>query len=578
MNVFFYIKPILCLSLIVWLTNSVAQSKYEQAINLSKRGNYDSAIYYFNYLIQQKKSLNNEVDIAAVLLNRGKAHQLSQKYDLALSDYYSALTQCEKSNNINGKMSAYIHLAEFNRHLGKYKDASRFIELADQLKNNSTILPLTKASFYNRKAAILAETGGTREEIISYSKNAIELANKHRFFEIEGSSLNQIGYLYSNGTIGLNYYKKALAVFEKADDVRSQVDVLINISRIYQLYGGPFDKGILYTNKGILLCEGKDWFSALRDLHHIKASCYDQMGEFKKVNMELGYVIKYTEANLHSQFEKNVKDVETKYQVKEKDLILANEKKKTELLEKDNSSKNQRLNAIVIVTLLLILFLSASIFFYFKIKKTNIKLSLSNNQKDVLIQEIHHRVKNNFQIISGLMNMQLKNISDTESRKVFEDALQRIHSMAIIHQQLHSGENLDSVKIKEFLTDILKSLAHSDMRSQDFFSIDGNNTKMHIEQAIPLGMIIHELATNSIKYAWNLNQNKKIDIHIENNNGTLMLSYNDNGKGLPTNLDIKTTTSLGLKLVDLFIHRQLQGSMIYENRNGAFFKFTVTLR
>jgi two-component sensor histidine kinase len=101
---------------------------------------------------------------------------------------------------------------------------------------------------------------------------------------------------------------------------------------------------------------------------------------------------------------------------------------------------------------------------------------------------------------------------------------------------------------------------------------------MHIEQAVPLGMIIHELATNSIKYAWQGTQNKKIDIHIENNNGALMLSYNDNGKGLPTNLDIKATTSLGLKLVDLFIHRQLQGSMIYENRNGAFFKFTFTLR
>ena len=200
---------------------------------------------------------------------------------------------------------------------------------------------------------------------------------------------------------------------------------------------------------------------------------------------------------------------------------------------------------------------AVSLLLFFTLRKLKIKnkqvsqqaqaLEKMLHQKDVLIQEIHHRVKNNFQIISGLMNMQLKNISDTESRKVFEDALQRIHSMAIIHQQLYSGENLDSVKIKEFLTDILKSLAHSDMRSQDFFSIDDADTTMHIEQAVPLGMIIHELATNSIKYAWQGTQNKKIDIHIENNNGALMLSYNDNGKGLPTNLDIKATTSLGLK-------------------------------
>ncbi|MCH5597069.1 sensor histidine kinase [Niabella ginsengisoli] len=112
-----------------------------------------------------------------------------------------------------------------------------------------------------------------------------------------------------------------------------------------------------------------------------------------------------------------------------------------------------------------------SLVYYLKIRKKNNELLISNNKKDVLIQEIHHRVKNNFQIISGLMNLQLKSITDPESQKLFQEAVQRIHSMALIHQQLYSGDNFDRVKIVPFLNEILCALAHSDLRSQNFLPL-----------------------------------------------------------------------------------------------------------
>lgn len=555
-----------------------AQSLLDKAILLRNQAQYDSTLYLLNEALDRNKPMKNDSLQALFLLERGKTYQLVQRYELALDDFNKALSRSVEVGNADGEMKAYVYLAEFYRHLFDYKVAKKFIEFAQKLESNTKVSPLTLAQFYNRKAAILAETDGTIKDVRYLSERAIAIAKKYNYHEIEVISLNELGHLYNADTLGLHYYKRALAILSEHKDIRTQVDVLINISRFYQNKSGLYGLGIDYARQGLELCKGTDWFYAMRELYYIIATCYRLQENYKMANESLDSVLKYTEEHLKKKYEKEIKDVETKYEVARKDLVLANQKKKTESLEQENLSKNQRLRAITIITLLLILFSVFSIYAVLRIRRTNKKLTASNIQKDVLIQEVHHRVKNNFQVISGLMNMQLKNISDIESRKVFQEAVQRIHSMALIHQQLYSGENIDRVKIVEFLNQILNVLTPSDLREKDFFSITGDDPSMHIEQAIPLGMIVHELTTNSIKYAWDSNQDKKIDIRIEHRIDSLNIIYRDNGKGLPPKLDIKETKSLGLKLVDLFSHKQLMGTLICTNNNGAHFDLTFTLR
>jgi two-component sensor histidine kinase len=570
---------ILLLLLLIISQNAFSQKhqylqSFKIADSLGKTARFNEAQLLFDSILKHTPS---HTDFYFEILNK-KAFYYEEAQDnkQAILIVYRVIQESTQPQTIKTKYLAYLTLALLYEKTDDFKNCKLVLNNAlklsttnnlDSLKANYFVRISSYYRFVNKPDSAIYFAQKAQDNALIF-KNDKELINAHLL----------LGILFKN-----NEWQQAIKHFEivknyfltytKYDDAAAMYG---NISGIYTMHNN-LKLGLLYNDSALWVIKN----------YQIPASSYiykQRASIFEKMNYKDSALVnykKYTQLftqEFDLQKSTEIKRISTQYEAHEKELLLG---------EKTIENNFQK-KIIAWAILFSVIITAVSLLLFFTLRKLKIKnkqvsqqaqaLEKMLHQKDVLIQEIHHRVKNNFQIISGLMNMQLKNISDTESRKVFEDALQRIHSMAIIHQQLYSGENLDSVKIKEFLTDILKSLAHSDMRSQDFFSIDDADTTMHIEQAVPLGMIIHELATNSIKYAWQGTQNKKIDIHIENNNGALMLSYNDNGKGLPTNLDIKATTSLGLKLVDLFIHRQLQGSMIYENRNGAFFKFTFTLR
>ena len=144
--------------------------------------------------------------------------------------------------------------------------------------------------------------------------------------------------------------------------------------------------------------------------------------------------------------------------------------------------------------------------------------------------------------------------------------------MAAIHQKLYLGSNYDQINISEFLADIMLIICNSDNRSQDLFEIMPIEESIHFEQAIPLGIIVHELATNTLKYAWKKKENRnKIHIKLAVHERNFTLSYSDNGLGLPDNFQIGDNSSFGIMLIDLLIHNQLNGEMDFFNKNGANF-------
>ncbi|MCH5597070.1 tetratricopeptide repeat protein [Niabella ginsengisoli] len=298
-------KFLLLLSLLLCSIHLCSQNNYNKGVGYRNRGVYDTALYYFNAALKHQQQLKDSFQPIRVVLERGKTYQLSEKYDLALADFLHALSLGKQLKDNNCIMKSYIYLAEFYRHLGKYTEAQKYLNLAEKLETHSTISYQTKAQFYNRKAAILTEILSDREEIIDLSQKAIEISQKYGYPDIEVSSLNQLGYLFSGDATALNYYKKALAVLKKHQDVRTEVDILINTSRFYQLSGGPYNEGIKYADKGLKLCAGKKWHYASKELHHIKAACYHALGNIKKANEELVYVLEYTEKHLASQYEKN---------------------------------------------------------------------------------------------------------------------------------------------------------------------------------------------------------------------------------------------------------------------------------
>ncbi len=208
-------------------------------------------------------------------------------------------------------------------------------------------------------------------------------------------------------------------------------------------------------------------------------------------------------------------------------------------------------------------------------KKAEEKLKSSLLEKEIMLKEIHHRVKNNLQIISSLLHMQLKYVHDKNTYNCFLDSLNRIKSMALIHENLYQSDSLKDVDFSFFISKIILQLFTAYNINKDKISTKVNlsNVSLNINLAIPIGLIINELLTNSMKYAFPDNRSGEITIDFKYDQGKYTLIIADDGVGFPDDYDHNNSKSLGLLLVNA-LTRQVQGKLALESSKGT--KFTLT--
>lgn len=199
----------------------------------------------------------------------------------------------------------------------------------------------------------------------------------------------------------------------------------------------------------------------------------------------------------------------------------------------------------------------------------------SLEEKSVLLREIHHRVKNNMQIISSLLSLQSSTIENPEMKDIFNESQNRVRSMSMIHEQLYQTDDLAKIDFNIYVNGLIKSLFQIYSSSQKHIEWDVNveDVKLDLETAIPCGLIINELVSNSLKHAFKDRFNGKISVKMRKNNGLIILKVADNGVGIPDNFQIEKASTLGLKLVKTLVN-QLEGALVIEIKNETSFNVT----
>lgn len=203
---------------------------------------------------------------------------------------------------------------------------------------------------------------------------------------------------------------------------------------------------------------------------------------------------------------------------------------------------------------------------------SEVNLSKSLREKEVLIREVYHRTKNTLQIIRGLLVLQAENFSDnSDVRKVVDETELRIQSIALVHQMLYKSQDLSRISIKEYIHEfcdltfqslgVFKEIISLDIQVSDFPFL--------IDTAIPLGLILNELLTNSLKYAFPDYRRGSIRISLEKkDSGRVIFTYADNGIGVKEGFDFRSQNFLGLNLIHSIAEKQMQGTVVFENLKG----------
>lgn len=202
------------------------------------------------------------------------------------------------------------------------------------------------------------------------------------------------------------------------------------------------------------------------------------------------------------------------------------------------------------------------------------------NEKETLLKEVHHRVKNNLQIISSLLNLQSNQITDQKTRDVLRESQNRVRAMALIHEKLYQSYDLAQIDFAAYLKGLANFLAQSyrDNSSKVYVHTNAQNVKLEIDTAIPCGLIVNELVSNSLKYAFPENKAGEIEISCEQpSSGDYILLVRDNGIGLPPGFDLEKSSTLGIKLVSSLV-QQLRGTMVIDNENGVCYKISFSTK
>lgn len=212
--------------------------------------------------------------------------------------------------------------------------------------------------------------------------------------------------------------------------------------------------------------------------------------------------------------------------------------------------------------------------------ETQIRESLK--EKEILLKEIHHRVKNNLQVISSLLRLQSRHIQDQHAVELLEESQDRVHSMALVHEKLYQADTLSNIDFADYVRDLANGLLHSYNAGSNTITLNTHvdNIFLEINTAVPCGLIINELVSNAIKHAFPNARPGKIDVDFHYDDcGKFRLSVSDTGIGLPANLSIDAADTMGFTVVRVLIN-QLQGTVETSNNGGTQFdiRFASSMR
>ncbi len=534
-------------------------------------GEISTAIgWYEKALTNIGNNENLEREKISILLSRGLAYYLDGDLGKALEYYIEVEPLCLKPGYEDLLAKTYNNMGIAYRQLEKYEDAIRIYRKSLLLKEQDQD-SLGMALTYNNIGIAYAFLNNHPESIQN-----LELAKRIYESLEDYNQANSVNLSLARSLYELDKKKEAkvllLKAFELGDPRVPFFDLMqgkLLFSKIC-LEENEYAKANNYLQELYPRIETTPYAKSLQSYYILKASSLYGLDSLREAYLNmlnhkiLTDTIVQTERLLFEQ------DMETKYLTKEKD-----DKIRIQELQIDRNKKERMLYIIALSALAIILALGFIL--YRQRQKANRVLNIKNAQikksleeKEVLLKEIHHRVKNNLQIISSLLNLQSRQIKDPKALEAIKEGRNRVASMALIHKNLYQEDNLVGVDAAEYIDKLTDSLMSSYQinENQIHFQKDIDPVQLDVDVVIPLGLILNEVITNCLKYAFAEDEYGTIQMSLKQEEEGIRLLVADNGRGLPSDFNLEELSSLGFRLIKAFTQK-LEAILNISSKKGT---------
>lgn len=515
--------------------------------------------YYVKKNLQEsKKSLqqaekvslaNDNLKLSVIYQNFGRYyHRAETQLDSAL--YYQLLAiETEKKQN---KKSYKLHYL--------YNDiADLYITIKD----------LVKAQFYIEKALEIVRNSDNRKDYGYTLYNAVKIyemaettdkleatQKEYEEFKSKGQSSSEAAHKNTSFKPDLKNKQEAFLIeINKNDSTKNTTRSLsyrLNLAYEYLSNNKDADAINVLLSGIPMLSDSSILFR--QNFHTALKQAYFNSRQFDKAYEQAEIVANLNEKLLNYQKIATIEELQAKYEKLEKEKMISD-------LQKDKALTT-RTNFVLILFLLLATLILAAISGLYILRQKSIRQLREKNsiitdmlkEKDFLIKEIHHRVKNNLQVISSLLQLQARYIQEPLAKAALTEGDSRVRSMAIIHQHLYSGSQLNKIRLIDYIDNLLNNIRASYEQNSANVQLIKNieNIELDIADMIPLGLIINELVVNSYKYAFQSRDEGKIEVKVIHADNKIKVIYSDDGIGMNT---IENSKGFGTRLIQSFVKK-----------------------
>lgn len=539
---------------------------------------YDSSLQFLLAAEQTFKQEGLKQELAKTYQQYQEVYTNQKELKLSMEYAFKAAEIYQELGDNLGLASAYNDIAWVQSRQEEYEEALQYGDKALQLLETESADELKGTIHFTRGSAYVSASSYDLAlleltQALDYLKKAnVTLSKLTRVVNARGNAYKLMGNLEA----AIQDYKNNLAICEELGHKRGIMVSHANLGHAH-LLNKNYQAALPYLLFAMETMEITNDKANLWEQYMHLSNTYEALGDHENA---LRYERKLATEN-ETYYEDKIDQLELETQTK----FETGQRQATIVLQKQTIKQQRQRQFLIIGIAALLGVILLLVYNNFRSKKRlSAELEVKNQEKELLLKEIHHRVKNNLQTISSLLNLQSAQIKDKKIQGAVIESKNRVRSMALIHQKLYQGENLAAIEMKEYLQMLSENMIKSFGRHRDLeLLVEMSTVEVDVDTAIPIGLITNELLTNTLKYAFPGGQLGLIQVGLTHDpeEGIMCLKLSDNGVGINSQGQEpdERRTNFGSQLVKL-LTTQLDGKMVVNTTNGyetiiKFKKFKV---